>query len=190
MRRYLIATFALAGLALAAGAVPAFTADSGTINLSVTAQAPPAPCVEFAHPPGTQVGFGTHAFSTASQGNGGRGDVAPKFSNCSTATETLYIAGTDAQSAGHTWSLEYINASTPCPALNQYLLYYSMDGFGGAPITKTNASLLNLKTAIYPSTWPAGEQHDLGLSLVMPCQGSDGAGEAFSFNVTLTAAIA
>ena len=50
---------ALAALVAAVGAVPAFTADNGTIVGTVTAGAPPAPCIQLST---TTFDYGTLAF--------------------------------------------------------------------------------------------------------------------------------
>ncbi len=97
MRKYLVATVALAVVALAASASPAFTADpspTGTLTVTVTAQAPAAPCVEFATGPGDArdaVEFGTLAFSTpaaASLLRWSDTNIAEAV-NCGTAAEKL-----------------------------------------------------------------------------------------------------
>jgi hypothetical protein len=180
-----IATFAIAGLAV--GAVPAFTADNGTITVTITAEAPASPCIEFATPPGTQVGFGTRPFSTTAQVSSGLGDVAPRFWNCSTATQTFLIAGTDAVSSDSTWTLGG-GVGNPCPTQGIYRLFYNTDNIGSWPIAKTNALLKNLSTGA--TTFTPGELHSLGLELAMPCQGTAGAGRTFSLSVNLTAQIA
>src|SRR3954453_3143479 len=120
MPRKLLWTTALAAVAcLAVAAAPAFTDGSQTLNLSVTAQPPPTPCVSFATPPGTQVDFGTLPFSKTSAPSSRFGAVQPRFTNCSTDSENLLIAGTDAQSATHTWTLNPLIGNT-CPTIGAY----------------------------------------------------------------------
>ena len=188
MRKRLGLIIAAVGLtALAAGAVPAFTADNGTVTLTVTAAAPASPCIEFATPPGTQVGFGTHPFSTAAQVSTGLGDVAPRFSNCATVSESFLISGTDATSSATTWTLAG-GVGNPCPTQGVYRLFYNTDNFGSWPITKTNALLQNLSNQA--TTFAAGEAHNLGIELAMPCQGTGGGGQTFSLSVNLVAQIA
>jgi hypothetical protein len=198
MRTRLLCTLGvLAVAALAATAVPAFTADDLGLSLTVTVAVPPpppAPCVTFATPPGTQVNFGTRAFSKPGFNSFGTGDVAPRFSNCGTATESLFVAGTDAQTvcsapcAVHTWTLIGGSGSS-CPVLiNKYILAYGIDGGGPiASVTKATAPLI--KPGGFPATYTPGEAHDLSFVMEMPCEGSDGVGESFGQSVTLTATV-
>jgi hypothetical protein len=186
MRTKLLCTVGLVAAVIAASAVPAFTADTQSLSLTVTAQPPAAPCVEFATPPGTQVDFGTAPFSTPSVPSQRTGNVAPRFSNCSTATESFLIVGTDATSGGSTWALGEI--TSPCQPLNTLNLVYSIDTYGYARIGTTSTTLRNLRTGA--TTFVAGEAHDLGLAITMPCLGSVGGGQTFSLSVTLTAMVA
>jgi type 1 fimbria pilin len=178
MRRYLVAVLVLASVALAAGAVPAFTADSGTISVSITAQAPPAPCIELVG--GTLVDFGTHAFSTLNQPSSGPGDIEPSFRNCSSADEEILIHGADATGPSATWTLDP-NGPYPCDAgspRNTYQL--------GSTVEGSTLLLANTPATLLASAAPAVE-HTLALFLVMPCAGSDGAGQTLTTSVELTA---
>jgi hypothetical protein len=196
MRTRLLCTLGVLAVAtLAATAVPAFTADNQGLSLTVTVAVPPpppAPCVTFATPPGTQVNFGTRAFGTFAVG-----DVAPRFTNCGTATESLFIAGTDAQTVCsttpcvvHTWTLagSLLCSSTPPNILNRYILAYGIDGGNPvASVAKATAPLVN--SGGLPTTYTPGEAHNLGFVMQMPCVGSDGVGESFDQSVTLTATV-
>lgn len=103
-KRLLAVIAALAVLGLAAGAVPTFTADTGTVTVSVTAQAPAAPCVQLRYPPGTTVNFGTLPFSPVGPTlSTGSGDVAPVFRSCSTANEQITITGSNISQNGVDW---------------------------------------------------------------------------------------
>ncbi len=192
-KRWLGTIAALAAAALAVGAVPAFTADTGTINVTVTAAAPVGPCIEFDATRGTQVGFGARPFSTAAQATFALGDVAPRFSNCSpTATESFNISGTNALHSSPpvgiiNWTLAG-GVGNPCPTQGIYRLFYNTDNNGSWPITQTAALLRNLSNGA--TTFAPGEAHDLGLEIGMPCEGTPGAGLAFSLTVNLTALIA
>jgi len=186
MRTRLLCFFGFVAAAIATTAVPAFTADTQSLSLTVTAQPPAAPCVEFATPPGTRVDFGSAPFSTQSVPSERTGNVAPRFSNCSTATESFLIAGTDAASGSSTWALGEI--TSPCQPLNTLDLVYSIDTYGYSRIATTSTALRNLHTGA--TTFVAGEAHDLGLAITMPCLGSVGGGQSFSLSVTITALIA
>jgi hypothetical protein len=89
MSKRLLATItALATCILAAGAVPAFPADSGTVAVSVTAQAPPAPCLTVT--PGT-VDFGTLPFSRTPNYSIGSRDVTVNNRPCLTINLNGFI---------------------------------------------------------------------------------------------------
>ena len=181
--KHAVVLLVLAGAALLASAAPAFTADSGTVAVTVTAGAPVSPCIEFATPPGTAVSFGTLAFSRPNAPSSSRGNVTPTYRNCSTAAERVVINGTDATSAGAVWALETsqptCNATSP---RNQYLIRYFHDQDPLQALAKT-------ATTLAQSAAP-GADHTLTLELIMPCEGSDGAGETFSASILLTAATA
>jgi hypothetical protein len=181
MCRHLVALPVLAAATLAAGAVPAFTADSGTITVSITAQAPPAaPCIELLDPPGTLVDFGTHAFSTLNQPSGAPGDVEPTFRNCSTADEKVLIHGVDATAPPVTWTLDP-NGPYPCgesSPRNAYQLVSRVDGASPLFLATTPATRL--------ASAAPGATHTLALDLIMPCSGSDGAGRTFTTSIHLT----
>jgi hypothetical protein len=189
MRTHVVALLVLCLVGLAASAVPASTAGpAGTIDVTVTAQSAPAPCIDFATPPGTHVGFGTMPFSTLGNVSDRLGDIAPRFSNCSpTATERILISGSDAVGSGVTWTLAP-GSGDICPTLNTYRLDYNTDHVGSIPIGKTNFPLENASNGV--TTFAPSEAHNLGLELVMPCQGSDGSGLTLSMSVNLTATIA
>ena len=106
-KRLLGAVAALAGVALTVSAVPAFTADSGTVTVTIAAQAPAVPCIEFATPPGVNVNFGVLPFSRPGLNGASfaRGDIVPVWRNCGAESEQVHIHGTDATGASVTWSL-------------------------------------------------------------------------------------
>jgi hypothetical protein len=172
--------------ALVVSDVPAFTATpTGTqaLSLTVTVQLPPAPCIEFLTPPGTSVSFGTASFTRPQIAP--TGDIAPKFRNCGTADEQITIEGTQATSPSTTWTLVAPGEPMFCPTTppNKYSLAYGKDG------GSFTGSVYSTPTEVYPTVAP-GAEHTLAFLLLMPCEGSDGAGETFSFGVTLTAAVA
>ena len=154
------------------------------------------PCIAFATgpgEPGTNVTFGTLAYSTPALHSHGAGDVTPRFSNCGTATERLLIAGIDATNVcTGICELTLLDSrplpGTPCPTLNTYGLAYGVDAPAINTFDKTNTSLVNPSNA--SDRYTAGESHALSLALSMPCTGSTGAGEQFRLNVTLMAVVA
>jgi hypothetical protein len=178
-----LGTVATLGIAvLAMGAVPAFTADNGTVNVSVTASAPAGPCIEVT---GTDVSFGTLPFSSTSQTGFAYGNVNPRFRNCSTVDEDVAIEGSDATGPAATWALVpgLSNCGGSSPALDEYHLSYFVDGGNRQSVTKAKTALL---TSAAPAASP---DHELVLQLITPCVGSKGAGQTFAASVVLTATL-
>jgi hypothetical protein len=187
-----------AGLIAAVGAIitatPAFTADNAALDVTVKAQ---LACVTFADSPGTQVDFGTLPFATGADSPVGlaTGATRPRYSNCSPAREDLYIAGGAAHNTcgssctAHTWAVG--GAEGECPTLNSYQLWYFVDNTGtdiaGAWLRTTNIPLRKAPGGSF--SYGSNEAHNLALTIKMPCQGSDGAGEPFTLPVTVTAVI-
>src|SRR5919201_152749 len=103
MRRYLYGALALAAIMTAATAVPAFSASSGTVAVSVTAQAPAAPCLTVA--PGN-VDFGTLPFSTPTDSgyipSSAQRDIT--FTNCGTAGQNLFGQASNATGPSGSWT--------------------------------------------------------------------------------------
>src|SRR4051812_26297725 len=124
-KRLLTLTVVLAGIALAATAVPAFTADSGNVTVSITVQAPVAPCLTVT--PGS-VNFGTLPFSTNAGAGLSSGEANVTVGNCGTAGQNLLGSTTDATGPSGSWSpLAYTGIIDPCTAPNGF--YLSLFGF-------------------------------------------------------------
>jgi hypothetical protein len=185
MRKYLYGALALAAIATAATAVPAFSASSGTVAVSVTAQAPAAPCLTVT--PGS-VSFGTLPFSTSntaiSQGNA---DLT--FDFCGTAMEDLLGSTTPATGPSGFWTPRSDGgAIQPCPQLDQF--YLSIFGRSGSLpalyMTETPAPVVGLAGGV--AGFNPG-QLVVPLTIRMPCQGSNGAGETKTLTATFTAVV-
>lgn len=183
-------TVVIATFAFAAAAVPAFTADGGTISLRVVVQEPAA-CLELKSPPGPQVDFGTIEFSRPGYVPFSRiADPRPVVLNCAGlgVAEDLYVKGSDATSVcssnpctPSTWTLVPATGGTPtCPTTNAYALRYLQVGQNALSILKTNV-LLGRVSAL-------GER-ELMLEFMAPCLGSAGSGVPFSFTVDVTAVV-
>jgi hypothetical protein len=183
-KRWIAATGAFVVAALSLGAVPAFTADTGTITVTITAQAPAAACIELATPPGASVSFGTRPFSRSNQTSTARGDVTPRFRNCGTTDANIAISGTDATGASAAWTLDpgFDYTCAASAARNTYLIAYFLDS---DPVRFLGKSPTSLLAGADP-----GVDHDLVLDWFMPCEGSDGAGQTFSASILLTATVA
>jgi hypothetical protein len=187
VRRSLAAAAVLAVLALAATAVPAFTADNGTITVSITAQAAVAPCVTVS--PGT-VDFGTLPFST-DDGAGlsqGSSDITVGF--CGSASgQNLMGSTTNASSASGAWTPQPLTTSIDvCPATDRFML--GVFGFTTPQLvlTGTPAPVLG-SLGGPPAVFPAGDKV-FRMTFYMPCQGSNGAGETKTLTTTFTAVVA
>ena len=114
---------ALATAGLIAGAVPAFTADTGSVTVTVTAQAAATPCITVG--PST-LDFGTLPFSTAGSLSTrfiGASGTSPTVTNCGTAGQNLTMTGSNASSSSGSWTISGAARGTnPCPAPNGFNL--------------------------------------------------------------------
>jgi hypothetical protein len=181
-------------LGLAAGAIPAFTADSGTLTVGVTAEAPATPCVTVT--PDT-IDFGTLPFSTPTARITREAATMARVTNCGAASQNVMAAGTDAaSSSGGSWNLGLWSDAppegNPC-VVGPNLYFLNTNTTAGAvvvtrsTITKTSAFLL--APGLAPAVWPASASTDIGLELTMPCRGSNGGGEAKTLSITFTAVV-
>lgn len=192
-KRWLGTIAALAVAALAVGVVPAFTADNGTVTVTVSVQAPAAPCLTVT--PGS-VDFGTLPFS-ASNAAVDRSQASSNitFNNCGTAGQNLLGSTTNATGPGGSWTpLAYTGAVLPCGLSgtdpNQF--YLDIFGFTGSPslfMTGTPAPMLT-SAGGPPEVFPAGDPRLIRMTIIMPCQGSNGAGETKTLTATFTAVVA
>jgi hypothetical protein len=190
--RLLLTSAALAVAGLAAGAVPAFTADTGTVTVTINAQPAAAPCITVAP---TTLAFGTMAFSTAgslsSKFVGGAG-TSPTVTNCGTADQTMTIAGSDATGPSGSWTPSGAARGTnPCPAVDSFNItgHREADANQDIRLTATPA-LVRAVGGVGPYIQGPGLTDNFGFTLDMPCQGSNGAGEQKSLTLTFTAVIA
>jgi hypothetical protein len=189
MRKHLVGALVLATVAVAASAAPAFTADNGTVTVTVTAQAPAAPCLTVS--PGS-VNFGTLPFSANNGAGLVSGDSDITITNCGTVGQNLYGATTDATGPSGAWSPtghdDLTGTIAPCPDTNHF--YLSIFGF-----TTPAMYMTGTPTPVHASlggpnaVFPVGDKV-FRLSIVMPCQGSNGAGETKSLSTTFTAVVA
>jgi hypothetical protein len=189
-RRIWILAALLAATALAASAAPAFSGDSGSIVGTVSVPAPPAPCIQLST---TSLDFGTQAFAT----NGAHVQAGRDFSvtNCSPAVSQFTIAGTNATGPGGVWSLtdNWFNCDG---TLNRYGLRWDENEAGtfwsGGPLITTPRVLGHVVESLnqWVMTWNPGDAETERVSVEMPCAGSNGAGQQFSFSIGLIATVA
>jgi hypothetical protein len=186
MRRYLLGAVVLAAVAMVVTALPALSADSGTVAVSVTAQAPAAPCLTVTP---DSVDFGTLPFSTSTRSSAGSQNITADF--CGTAAgQNLLASTTDAMGAAGSWTPRASSGSplAPlCPATNQFYLLLA-GGSTGPPLVLTGTTAPFLTDAGSAAVFPGGNKL-LQLDLEMPCQGSSGAGETKTLTATFTAVV-
>ena len=163
-------TTIIALAAVTLGAVPAFTADSGSVTVTITAEASAGPCLTVT--PGA-LDFGTLPFSASGSALSFASRNVDVVS-CGSGSQTLYVAATGATGPSGTWSLS--------PTAN--VCVAGTDAFD--VLVARNGSGLHLSTT--PQEWvPLGSGLTAQLTLFMPCRGSSGAGEQKTFGVTFTA---
>jgi hypothetical protein len=189
-KRLWILSALLAATALAAGAMPAFTADNGSITGTVTVPAPPAPCIQLST---TSVDFGTVLFNPLQVSHVGISDPITTLTNCSTAVSSFAIAGTDANGPAGPWTLT--DGWRSCDGrLNRYgLLWFDVpEGFNGDTISTSPKTLTHHRgsSTTVVQTFDPGEADAFRFSLTAPCVGSNGAGQTYSFSIGLTATVA
>ena len=186
-KRWLGTIAALTVAVLAASAVPAFTADTGTIAVSIKAQAPAAPCLAVTP---NSVDFGTHPFSTSNAAIS-QGDTDITIDFCGTAPgQNLIVSTTPATGPSGSWTpLSYYPELTihPCPDANKFYLSLFLP-FPAHYLTETPSAVL-ASIGGPPKVFPVGAITSR-LSFLMPCQGSNGAGETKTLTATLTAVVA
>jgi hypothetical protein len=175
------------GTMLAAGAVPALSADNGTIVGTISVPAV-TPCIQIST---TSLDFGSASF--AAQGADSRAESAGVgVTNCSTVESGITMTGSDATNAGSTWSLtdDWLNCDG---RLNRYGLFQFElpERFSGQYLITTPRTLVHRRppTNDPVQTFAAGESETLGFQVAMPCVGSNGAGQTFTFNIGLTATV-
>ena len=103
------------------------------------------------------------------------------------------IAGTDATGPGGTWTLTE-DWLTCDGRPNRYGLRWAEmpESFSGGRLTTTPITVFHHRppanTAV--QTFTPGESETLAGLMTMPCMGSNGAGQTFSFTIGLTATVA
>ncbi|MGH8431692.1 MAG: hypothetical protein ACREUF_14950 [Solimonas sp.] len=174
MRRLTIlgSTILVAALWLASS-LPTFSADTGTVNVTVSAQAQACLVVG-----STIINYGTKPFSAGtlitSPGN------ISAIDSCAPVAQNLQARGTDATGTAGAWTL--VNGTGGCGAglnVNQFRHEISSLSSGQVKLTTSNQSVGTLAAG---ATGASLDTH-----LTMPCAGSVGAGQAMSTQIVLTA---
>jgi len=165
-----VVALGLVGLALSA--LPAFSADSGTVDASVEVA---AACIQLSD---TSVSFGTLPLGADNvQGN-------PKITvtNCSPSSEQLLARGTDAQGTNNAlWTLnDSGDECTGQPQLgpNEYSLIVQPFSVAAVRLSTANKTVQSL----------AGSEANLHTMFIdMACPGSSGAGQTMNMQIVYTA---
>lgn len=181
MRRLtLISGLAVTAASFALSALPALSAESGTVNAKVTVA---SPCLKVSFVGGlTSIDWGTQPFSTPSGSSGG-GQGVGTVDNCASSAENFSVKGTDATATDATWTLVDPRPGNVCTAgVNKYMVTAEKSPIasGNVALSLANQLLVNVG---------AGQSVDLHPYLYMPCSGSDGAGKAMTFQIVYTASL-
>ena len=149
-----------------ASASPA-TADDATVEAQVTVA---TTCITVDP---TSIDYGILSFSEV-------GAATTSFTNCSAQSQDIFVRGTDASSttSGATWTL---GSSLSCDRLNEYALHVDDLSTLLGPVSLI-ANNQSLSTEV-----PSAAVREVNADLSMPCTGSDGAGETFTFSIIFTA---
>lgn len=169
MKTRLIAAL-FAACAIGASAAPAFGDDEGTVSAQVTVA---APCIQVSP---AQLDFGTLGFSSNAA------DVAASrpltATNCG-ASASLLGHGTNATlTAGASWLLQ-ASGTNVCASPDRYVQRIDT-GPASIPLSLQDVTLRALAS---------GEAAGLNAIVVMPCAGSNGAGEVATFSYVFTAVL-
>ena len=191
MKRCLVITAVLA--AIAGSALPAFGADSGTVNMTITVA---SSCITLQS---TTLSFPALPFSvpdpsSSRSGVASAGGSFGNITNCGGQTEKLYAHGTDAAGAGSStahWSLigpaAFPASKNPC-ALSPSTDRYEVTATTSDPTTAAARGSVDLGSADQLlDTLGGGAAADGAAQIWMPCSGSSGGGETMSFQVIYTA---
>lgn len=162
---------ALVGLLLA---LPAAADDTGAVPGSVTVEASNA-CILVEG----SYDFGTLPFAAPGQTFSAQAATAANITSCGSGDQDIFVRGTDAIGGSAAWSLNPSVVTAPCQADNYGLL--------ATDLVRPGAHLSTIDTLWVPLGANAAiATHGI---IVMPCQGSSGAGQLMSFSVVYTAVL-
>lgn len=191
--RVWILTALLIATVLAASAAPALSEDSDRGTIVGTVKVPGAACIRVSS---TSLDYGTHPFAANGQLSFAVSDPTTfTVTNCPAAPASIFrISGSHATGPGAmSWTLT--DGWSECDgSLNRYgVPWIQRDPYYvGGWLTTTPMTLMHRRspTADPVATFEPGESAELLAQLNMPCVGSDGAGQTFSFTVGLIAEVA
>ena len=160
---------------VASVAAPAWAADNGTIDATVSVE---GPCIEIGSP---TVDFGAQGFSTTGSDNLPFA-AAVSVTNCSASYVDLYATASDASNLGDTVIWSMTDAFDPdtqdiCPSTDTFAASLG-DGIYDYWLSKSSDTLVTQRAHSMVSLYP---------KMAMPCSGSHGSGQVMSFTYTVTA---
>jgi hypothetical protein len=176
----------LAAALVALAASPVGAADNGSVTGTVTVAQGGACLVVGA----STVDFGTNPFSSLTTGSpvyegtyDGGSSNRLQLQNCGAVDETVLVRGTNATSASSstTWTLTPYGPCSMPP--NYYGLFAVWDTTSGTD----NINISTGDAELSSGAIPAGGSLSSGNWIMMPCEGSDGAGESFELAIYYTA---
>ncbi len=171
MKKRLTGAGLLAACTIAASATPAFGDEIGTVSAQVTVA---APCVQVSP---AQLDFGTLGFSSTAADVGASRPITA--TNCG-ASASLLGHGTNATATGGATWLIQASGTDVCSSPNRYIQRIDT-GPTSIPLSLQDVTLRALAV---------GEAAGLNAIVVMPCAGSNGAGEVVTFSYVFTAVLA
>jgi len=175
-----------AGAAFTTNELPAFGADNGTVEATVTVAG--GLCLQLG---ASSVDFGTQDFSDVTN------DAiafSSEFSveNCGSDPHAVWVRGTDATAVpgpGATWALQGpLGGAAVSPYACDDLDFGGINTYFMTVGGTTFSSFADLSTANSFLVDQVPAQHDIALSaMLMPCTGSDGAGQTMGMDMTFVA---
>jgi hypothetical protein len=167
MRRILLFSLITALAALSLSALPAFSADSGAVNMTIEVA---SPCILVA-PDNVALEPATFSASEESPSKS-LTKSSHQVQNCAGKSEPLFARTTNAVgSTGATWLIVHPQTI----GLNRYALQLDSQ-----PLSASDE-------AVSSGPLAAGEARTFNLMLWMPTAGSDGSGQTMSMSLTYTA---
>lgn len=163
------------GVAVISG-VPAFGADNGTVNATVSVQ--DVPCMTVTS---SGINYGSRSFSTQASPVQVTGNIT-SIATCSGSGQTVFVKGGQAtDGAGAVWSLA---GALSCPTTDQYVHEVDNPNNGASYIAlTTNATNFGTLNAS-PSSIP-----NIPTRLTMPCTGSSGLGKTMNMQILFTVTV-
>ncbi len=171
----LVGSVVLATSVWLAATVPVFGDDTGVVTATVNVQ--DVPCITLGT---TNINYGQKAFSTSLTFVNAPSSIS-NIDSCSTSAQTLLGTGSLATGTLASWS-PVPTLSCSGPSTNEYR--HTLRNLESSADVHLSLSAQSLGTL-------AGNQQDasVGTMLLMPCTGSDGAGQTMAMQVTLTATV-